>query len=220
MIIENVFFTQDVSSIANENLDRFGLLITANKPIEGIPLHIQIGAWWILDNGAFTKKGFKEHYWEEWLDYMFDFQYQSTCLCVVVPDVVGDAKATLAQFKHYNDTLKIRDWNTALVTQDGMKKNMLPWDDFDVLFIGGTDNHKMGLEAAYLIEEGIKRDKHIHVGRVNTEYRLMQFWHCHTWDGTALTIKPEKYESIIISGLDAVIVKKKEQQTALTLFDF
>lgn len=221
MIIENIFFTQDVSAIDNDNLKHLGLLVTANKPISGLPWFIQEGAWWILDNGAFTKNGFIEEYWDEWLDFMReqDSEVFEKCLCVVIPDVVANAEKTLKQFQQYNQIPKLQGFRTALVTQNGMTKEMLPWDDFDVLFIGGDDDHKMGLEAAYLIEEGLKRDKHIHVGRVNTEFRLMQFWHCHTWDGTALTIKPEKYESIIIEGLKKVINKKKAMAMMPTLFD-
>jgi hypothetical protein len=221
MIIEDMFFTQDVTKLSEDSKKHLGLLITANKPIEGLPLFIQEGSWWILDNGAFTKQGFIQEYWEQWLDFMReqDSEIFDKCLCVVIPDVVADAKKTLRQFMEYNPLVKLQGFRTALVTQNGMTKNMLPWDYFDVLFIGGDDDHKMGLEAAYLIEEGLKRDKHIHVGRVNTEYRLMQFWHCHTWDGTALTIKPEKYESIIINGVKAVIEKKKQMDIQPTLFN-
>ena len=213
MIVNNIFLTQDVSSIAPENLKYLGLLITANKPCSGIPgFIINDGAWWMLDNGAFTKAGFIEQYWEEWLDIMReqDIEVVNKCICVVIPDVVGDANATLNQFHKYNKIPKAQGFNTAFVTQDGLTVDMVPWDDFDVLFIGGTDHHKMGIEAGYLIDEGLKRDKHIHVGRVNTGFRIMRFWTCHTWDGTALTIKPEKYEDIIINGVKAVIEKKKQ----------
>jgi hypothetical protein len=218
MICENIFLTQDVSKLAPESLEYLGLLITANKPIDGMPLFIQDGGWWMLDNGAFSKVGFKEHYWLDWLEWMSGFDIQDKCICVVVPDVVGDAKKTLELFIEYNDTPKKMGYRTGLATQWGMKKEQLPWDDFDILFIGGPDDHKMGLDAAYLIEEGLKRDKHIHVGRVNTAFRLMKFWHCHTWDGTALTIKPEKYESIIIKGVLDVIKKKNDMRQLPMLF--
>ena len=221
MITENIFLTQDVTKLSDESRQHLGLLITANKPISGLPWFIQEGAWWILDNGAFTKQGFIKEYWEEWLDFMReqDSEIFDKCLCVVIPDVVANAKKTLDQFNDYNPLVKLQGFKTALVTQNGMKKDMIPWDEFDVLFIGGDDDHKMGLEAAYLIGEGLKRGKHIHVGRVNTEYRLLKFWHCHTWDGTALTIKPEKYESIIINGVKAVINKKHEMANSPMLFN-
>lgn len=207
MIVENIFLTQDLSKLDPANLHMFGLLVTANKPVDHVPEFILNGGWWILDNGAFTKQGFTEWYWLEWLDALK--KYQDKCICVVIPDVVGNCDATIERFRTHKDYAA--DYgHIAFVTQDGLTCDMTPWDDFDVLFIGGTDNHKMGKEAGYLIQEGLKRGKHIHVGRVNTEYRLMQFWQCHTWDGTALTIKPEKYESIIVNGLQAVINKKKQ----------
>lgn len=208
MIIENVFLTQDLSKIHPDNLHYFGLLVTANKPVDHVPDFISNGGWWILDNGAFTTKGFIEGHWLDWMNATK--QFKDTCICVVIPDVVGDYIATIEQFKEYAPKAQSYFDHIAFVTQDGLTCDMTPWDDFDVLFIGGTDEHKMGKEAGYLIQEGLKRGKHIHVGRVNTEYRLMQFWQCHTWDGTALTIKPEKYESIIVKGMQSVINKKKQ----------
>jgi hypothetical protein len=214
MIVDNLFLTQDLTAIHPDNLHMFGLLVTANKPVDHVPDFIANGGWWILDNGAFTKKGFLEWHWIDWLSAMEP--YKEKCICVVIPDVVGSAKKTLQQFPEYEYKASSLGYRIALVTQDGMIPAMLNWYMFDVLFIGGTDNHKMGREAGYLIQEGLRRGKHIHVGRVNTEYRLLQFWQCHTWDGTALTIKPEKYESIIVNGLRAVIDKK--QQPALFSF--
>jgi len=214
MIVEDVFLTQDLSKLHPDNLHMFGLLVTANKPVDHIPDPIKSGKWWILDNGAFTSKGFTEWYWLEWMEATKDFS--DTCICVVIPDVVGNCEATIERFKTHSKVASKQFEHIAFVTQDGLTCDMTPWDDFDVLFIGGTDQHKMGREAGYLIQEGLRRGKHIHVGRVNTEYRLMQFWQCHTWDGTALTIKPEKYESIIVNGLRAVIDKK--QQPALFSF--
>jgi hypothetical protein len=207
VIVENIFLTQDVSQIAPENLPYLGLLVTGNKPVEAVPQFIRDGAWWILDNGAFTTDGFKAEHWHEWLAAMQE--YKEKCICVVVPDVVADAEATIRQFPQYVDYAKDFGYRVAFVTQDGMTIDMLPWSNFDALFVGGTDGHKMGREAGWLIDHGLKIGKHIHVGRVNTEYRLMQFWQCHTWDGTALTIKPEKYEPIIINGIKAVMAQKK-----------
>jgi hypothetical protein len=212
MIVENIFLTQDLNAIHPDNLHMFGLLITANKPVDHVPDFIANGGWWILDNGAFTMKGFLEWHWIDWLSAMEP--YKEKCICVVIPDVVGDCKATIDKFHKYKDYVAYP--HVAFVTQDGLTCDITPWNDFDVLFVGGTDQHKMGKEAGYLIQEGLQRGKHIHVGRVNTEYRLMQFWQCHTWDGTALTIKPEKYESIIVNGLKAVIDKKQQP----SLFSF
>jgi hypothetical protein len=208
MIVNNIFLTQDLTAIHPDNVHMFGLLVTANKPVDHVPDFISNGGWWILDNGAFTTKGFVEWHWRDWISATKP--YKEKCICVVIPDVVGDCNATIEKFAVYAPEAKEHFNHIAFVTQDGLTCNMVPWDDFDVLFIGGSDDHKMGKEAGYLIQEGLARGKHVHVGRVNTEFRLMRFWQCHTWDGTALTIKPEKYESIIVNGLKAVIQKKEQ----------
>ena len=217
MICQNIFLTQDLSQVHEENLRYFGYMIIGNKPVNGVPVHIQNGCYWMLDNGAFSKDGFIKDYWLEWMDYMRP--YQDTCICVVIPDVVGDCEKTLALFPEYAHYARERGYRVAHVTQNGMIKHMLPWDDFDCLFVGGSDDHKMGREAGYLIEQGLKLGKHIHVGRVNTEYRLMKFWHCHTWDGSSVSIKPDKYEEEVVNGVRRVIEKKEHMKSAVTLFD-
>lgn len=217
MIVDNLFLAQDLTQIQDENLSCFGYMITGNKPIAGVPKHIQDGYWWMLDNGAFTKAGFIQPYWVGWLDHMKP--YQDKCVCVVIPDVVGKCQETLEQFPEYAPMAKERGYKVALVTQNGMTKDMLPWDDFDVLFVGGDDDHKMGREAGFLIDYALQIGKHVHVGRVNTEYRLLHFWRCHTWDGSSIVIKPEKYEPIVVSGVKAVIEKKKQMESQPSLFN-
>src|SRR5208282_3846784 len=62
------------------------------------------------------------------------------------------------------------------------------WDTFDVGFIGGSTDWKLGPEAKRLTTEARKRGKLVHMGRVNSTKRLLvaQRFGCDTADGTYL----------------------------------
>jgi hypothetical protein len=68
----------------------------------------------------------------------------------------------------------------------------VPWDEFDVLFIGGTQ-WKMSSHAADLVAEAKARGKGTHAGRVNSEQRYLHFLKlgCDSADGTFLTYGPD-----------------------------
>lgn len=98
-------------------------------------------------------------------------------LFVVAPDVVGDAAATRALFAEWQPILAARGSPVAYVAQNGQERFDPPWDLFQCLFIGGTkDSHgvewKENHHAARLIAEAKSRDKHVHMGRVNTYRRF------------------------------------------------
>lgn len=69
----------------------------------------------------------------------------------------------------------------------------VPWDAFDVLFIGGDTEWKLGKHARSLIQEAKKRDKWVHMGRVNSarRYRYAQHVGCDSVDGTFVTFGPD-----------------------------
>lgn len=113
--------------------------------------------------------------------------HQGTCLGIPIPDVVGDALATLRQFSQYWRGVKDLGYPVAFVSQDGITPEITPWDYFDVLFVGGSDDHKLGNEAGAMIAEAKHRGKWVHVGRVNRASRIKQFWMCDSVDGTWLT---------------------------------
>ena len=69
----------------------------------------------------------------------------------------------------------------------------MPWDDFDVLFLGGDDAWKLGPAATALTAEARSRGKGVHMGRVNSLRRL---WFasaigCTSADGTYLAFGPD-----------------------------
>lgn len=136
---------------------------------------------WLLDNDAFsgnfdTKK---------WLRYLIENdKYIPTCIGVSIPDVVGDALTTLRQFSRYWKVVKDLGYPVAFVSQDGITPEITPWDNFQVLFVGGTDDHKLNNEAGIMIAEAKARGKWVHIGRVNSESRIRQFYMADSVDGT------------------------------------
>ena len=159
---------------------------------------LERGVFWCLDNGMFTDK-FETGAWLSKMEALSI--YINTCLFIVIPDVIGDCKSTISQFSHYRNMVK--DFPVALVSQVGIKEqaHKIPWDDFDCLFVGGSDEHKLGKEGSWIIQEAKKRNKWVHVGRVNSKSRVLKFWMADSWDGTDTSFNPNhvtKYHAAVL----------------------
>lgn len=128
-------------------------------------------AIWAADNGCFTQpERFDGDYYLAWLRNRAE--YRDRCLFATAPDVVGDAKATLERSVPFLRRIRDAGFRAALVAQDGLEELLVPWDDFDVLFTGGSTEWKLS-EAAYnLAREADERGKWTHQGRVNSWRRL------------------------------------------------
>lgn len=189
--------------------ERFGYLasLAGNAWQDGV----RAGYKWILDNGRYTGK-FNV---EKWKDTMAEFlPYAENCSFVVVPDVVGDSKATLEDFEKYRH-LVLSQYKTAFVTQDGLQLQDIPFDNIDAIFIGGSDKHKLE-ESWNVIDEGMARGIWIHVGRVNTVRRIMKFWMVDSVDGNEFVFPnsiPRQHK--IWFGLQQAIAKKKTMPLGL-----
>lgn len=155
--------------IADELADgRIGLLTTP-----GTRYALDSVAVWALDNGCFTDRYPGD---EAYLLLLERYAvHQSRCLFVAVPDVVGDAAATLAQFPDMAARIRRAGWPVALVGQDGMERHDVPWDAVDWLFIGGSTDWKMSNGAVDLIRQAQAHGKRVHVGRVNSARRFARF---------------------------------------------
>lgn len=165
---------------------RFGYI--QNLHNGGVGQAIIAGHRWMLDNGAFSDN------WTEaaWLAALAKWQpYTATCIAAVCPDVVGDAAATLERFARYAPVIREYGYPVAFVTQDGLTLDVVPWSALDVLFIGGTDQHKLR-EAWPFIAEAKRRGVWVHVGRVNSAKRLDIFSMADSADGTTLAIEPSR----------------------------
>lgn len=143
------------------------------------------GCKWMLDNGAFTNN-FDFRRWVRYMALMLP--YRKNCLGIVVPDVPFDSMKTIERFYLYKAIPEALGYKTALATQNGLTSEATPWSDFDVLFIGGDDAHKRGLEAHRLIKSGLQNKKWVHVGRVSSGSAILKYWsNAHSWDGTTFT---------------------------------
>jgi hypothetical protein len=92
------------------------------------------GIPWCADNGAFSDK-FDEGKW--WRFLVTNAHAAKTCMFAVAPDVVGDAAATLERSLPWLPKIRDLGYPAAFVAQDGFEELSTPWDEFDVLFIGG-----------------------------------------------------------------------------------
>lgn len=178
------WYMASTSNIPTEYRDSLGHIEGQN----GIrPVALRQCRYFCLDNSVFTG-AFQE---EKWIKRIESIRpYKDKCLFVTIPDVVKDCIATLEQFSYYRNMVK--DFPVAFVSQDGISKfaHKIPWDDFDCVFVGGSDEHKLGKEVWWVIEQARKRNKWIHIGRVNSVSRMMKFYMADSWDGTCLSFCP------------------------------
>jgi len=149
------------------------------------------GVTWCADNGCFGKGYPGDEKFLSWLAR--NAADARSCLFATAPDVVGDAAATLERSAPFLPKIRALGYPAALVAQDGLEDLTVPWDDLDVLFIGGTTEWKLGPAAAGLIREAKARGKWVHMGRVNSQrrYRLALERGCDSVDGTFLTFGPD-----------------------------
>jgi len=149
------------------------------------------GVIWCADNGCYGKGYPGDKAWFDWLQANQDDA--DSCAFATAPDVVGDAVATLARSVRWLPRIRALGYPAALVAQDGLTVETTPWDEFDVLFIGGTTSWKLGDEVYVLIAAAKARGKCVHMGRVNSarRWRYAQWLGCDSVDGTYLTFGPK-----------------------------
>lgn len=137
---------------------------------------------WAADNDAFNS--FDPPRFVAMLDRLAGIP---GCMWVAAPDSVADASATLALFDEWQPAIRVRGFPVALVLQDGISPNAVPWGRVDAVFVGGSTVWKMSPQAHALVIEAGQRGKSRHMGRVNTRRRikLAKSWECDSVDGTA-----------------------------------
>lgn len=167
---------------------KFGCMTT---PAQGNVL--PEGCWYGADNSMFGKgwPGFEA--WFRWLKETVERYGAERCLFAVAPDEPFDAYRTY--HKSLPWLLEIRDLGVpaAFAAQDGCEHGLLPsWDEFDVLFLAGTTEWKIGQVALSLSWEAKSRGKRVHMGRVNSRKRLRiaESFGCDTADGTYFAFGP------------------------------
>lgn len=151
------------------------------------------GQQWAADNGRFTAPHeYSDAKYLAWLRKMRP--YADRCLFATAPDVVGDAAATLAMSAPLLPQIRAVGYPVALVGQDGMTADMVPWDAIDALFIGGTTKWKLSEDAFALVAEANQRGKWTHMGRVNSwrRFRTAAAAGYDSADGTVLRFDPHR----------------------------
>lgn len=165
---------------AHMSAGEIGCIVT---PAQGN--RIPPGSTWCADNGCFGKGYPGDVAWLAWLERRIQ---TPGCMFAVAPDVVGDAAATLARSLPFLPKIRALGVPAAFVAQDGLEHLEVPWDEFDVLFIGGTTDWKLDAPARRIVGEAKQRGKWVHMGRVNTErrYKYARAIGCDSADGTTI----------------------------------
>lgn len=167
------------------------------------------GVTWAADNGVFGGTYPGDDAYLAWLAARRHLA--DTCAFVVAPDVVRgpdgelrpDAAATLARSGALLPRIRALGFPAALVAQNGLEHLDVPWDAFDVLFVGGDDAWKEGAAAAALVREARLRGKRTHMGRVNSlrRLRVAEAMGCDSVDGTFLAFGPDRNLPTLLSWL-------------------
>lgn len=207
---------------------RIGQMCTPNEgraPLDGVPV--------AFDNGCFGPRYVGDLQLLAWLAHHGN--HAGRALFATAPDIVGDHLATLERSAPHLPAIRALGYPAAFVAQNGATITTTPWSTFDVLFLGGMaeclpcgyvkpatveertrrtcprcarplTEWKLGLAAAQLVAEALRRGKRVHMGRVNSYERLT---YCvrlgvHSADGTYLAFGPDKNIRRLVRFLDAI----------------
>lgn len=143
---------------------------------------------WAADNGCFAQGArFNLEKFYGWLGAV----PRSRLLFAVAPDVFPDAAATLERSRPLLKELRALGCRAAFVAQNDAERGLIPWDEFDCLFLGGEDRWKLSSAAMRLTAEAKRRGAWVHMGRVNSRRRLRYaaLIGCDSADGTFLRFR-------------------------------
>lgn len=172
-----------------------GLLGCIDTPKQGN--RVPVGVEWCADNGCGPGKGGQPGKgwpgYDAWWKWLSEHDGLDRCAFAVAPDVVGDAAATLERSLPWLPQIRALGVPAAFVAQNGIEDTEIPWDLFDVLFIGGDDDFKLGAIARALTTEAKARGKRVHMGRVNSakRFRYARLTGCDSADGTYIAHGPD-----------------------------
>jgi hypothetical protein len=172
------------------------------------------GALFGADNAVFGGKYPGDKAYLEWLGRLAP--HSERALWATAPDIVGDHFCTYARSRDMLPKIREFGFPAAFVAQDGMEfdHHMGMWEEWDVLFIGGTTAWKMSQAAVDLAIFAIGLGKCVHLGRCNSLERLRyaQYIGATTADGTYTVFAPDK-------NLQAVLRWRSELTDQEALFD-
>jgi hypothetical protein len=162
----------------------------------------------IADNGCFSAKW--DH--DRWFRWLLDLP--RTVRFAVAPDVFDPDggpchDATVERWERYGPLMERHGFTPAFVCQVGCTTYEDVPADARVLFIGGTDEYKLGKVPhegqINRIAAAAKRDgRWVHCGRVNSlkRFRAARAMGCDSVDGTYLTFGPDVNLPKLLAWLD------------------
>ncbi|MFG3173695.1 hypothetical protein ACGFZC_01325 [[Kitasatospora] papulosa] len=157
-----------------------------------------------VDNGCFGRNYVGDDKWFAFVARTVDRYGADRILWAVAPDVPFDAAGTLTKSLPWLASIRELGIPAAFAAQDGCDLIGLPWDQFDVLFLAGSTEWKIGPVAERLAREAKTRGKTVHMGRVNSARRLgiAEWFGCDTADGTYLAFGPDTNLPKLTAWLD------------------
>lgn len=191
------------------NPDYFGWLITPRRVLASTAVSIP-GARWAADNECYALGDqFDSDVYIKMLDRYS--KWSGNCIFATAPDVLGNVRATLDKFEYWRQVINGMGYPVALVGQDGLENEVVPWQSFDALFIGGSTDWKLSQSVRDLITEAKEYNKWVHVGRVNSRSRLT---YClklgvDSVDGTTWGINPDSALAWAFSVLETLSYQKE-----------
>jgi hypothetical protein len=245
-----IYFGNPVAG-AREVMEQGGLLGLIDTPDQGNK-HPE-GALWCADNGKFSpKRAMSGEPWDEqgWWNFLVkNADKAHRAVFATAPDVVhwvdygggkmgpmGDAAATLVESAKWYDKIRELGYPVALVAQDGLDPADVPWDEIDVIFVGGSDDYKVGSPpegrvrplklcgtpwgkpgCISVVQEAKRRGKWVHIGRVNSlaRYRFARMIGADSVDGTYLKNKPSVTLPILQGWLEDPVPEMAQSDYAL-----
>jgi hypothetical protein len=174
-----------LTGFIDENTDRWkhyhddllplGMIVQPKSFREGYLGRAGLYRWVAIDNGRFTEAGRRLFRPEEYTRMIREGLEQAgdNLLFATAPDVPFDWHATLKLSRPWLARIRSLGATAALVAQEGMTPDSIPWDEFDCLFIGGRDDFKEGSLVRDACREAKRRGKWTHMGRVNSLRRLL-----------------------------------------------
>jgi len=143
----------------------------------------------IADNGCFSGR-WTEYDWLTWLEAL---SKQVPIRFAVAPDVFDQSGEechwpTVELWEKYAPMIRDLGLEPAFVGQEGCTKDLIP-DDAGVIFLGGSNEFKLGPHGAEVSIAAKRAGSWVHMGRVNSIKRILyaNSIGCDSVDGTCLT---------------------------------
>lgn len=158
-----------------------------------------------LDNGCFSGR-----LPDTWARLLIEAR-EHPPLWACAPDIVGSARRTLELWPRF--ARQMIGIPRALVLQDGIGDFDIPWSELDCVFVGGSDQFKQSPEARAAATTARILGKWVHVGRVNTPARALEWLDlADSVDGSGISRDPRGEQLASVLG---AITNETKQQTLL-----